>query len=195
MKFVIATNNKKKLRELSKILDGLGIEACSLAEAGVTTDVEETGTTFEENALLKAENAVRVTGLPAVADDSGLVVEALRGAPGIYSARYGGCQTDVERTGFLLQNMEGKVGRAAYFVSAVACVFPDGTQLVTRGECHGEITLMPSGNGGFGYDPVFFLPEEGMTMAELSEERKNQISHRAKALTQFKDALLAYLQK
>ena len=191
MKFVIATNNKKKLRELSKILDGLGIAACSLTEAGVTTDVEET----EENALLKAKNAVRMTGLPAVADDSGLAVEELDGAPGIYSARYGGCQTDEERVGFLLQNMEGKADRAAYFVSAVACVFPDGTQFVTRGECHGEITLAPSGNGGFGYDPVFFLPEEGRTMAELSEERKNQISHRAKALAQFKDALLAYLQK
>lgn len=191
MKFVIATNNQKKLVELQKILTDFGVEALSLKEAGVTTDVEETGATFEENATLKAVNAMQVTGLPAVADDSGLVVEALGGEPGIYSARYGGdaCQNDAERTDLLLKNMEGMENRRAFFVSAIACVFPDGDKIVTRGECHGLITTAPAGDGGFGYDPVFYLQNEGATMAEISAERKNEISHRAVALQNLAGAL------
>ena len=191
MKFVIATNNPKKLIELQKILTAFGVEALSLKQAGVITDVEETGTTFEENAVLKAENAMRITGLPAVADDSGLVVSALGGEPGIYSARYGGdaCKDDTERLEFLLKNMEGKENRRAFFVSAVACVFPDGYKIVTRGECHGVITETPAGEGGFGYDPIFYLPNEGATMAEISAERKNEISHRAMALENLSGAL------
>lgn len=194
MKFVIATNNQKKLKELQKILADFGVEALSLAQAGVTTDVEETGKTFEENAVLKAENAMKVTGLPAVADDSGLVVAALGGEPGIYSARYGGdaCKDDTERLNLLLKNMEGKTNRRAFFVSAVACVFPDGEKIVTRGECHGLITETAVGDGGFGYDPIFYLPNEGATMAEISAERKNEISHRAMALSNFLGALKVF---
>ncbi len=194
MKFVIATNNQKKLVELQKILTDFGVEALSLSQAGVTTDVEETGKTFEENAVLKAENAMRVTGLPAVADDSGLVVEALGGEPGIYSARYGGdaCKDDTERLELLLRNMEGKENRRAFFVSAIACTFPDGHKIVTRGECHGLITESAVGNGGFGYDPIFYLPNEGATMAEISAERKNEISHRAMALQNLAGALKVF---
>lgn len=194
MKFVIATNNRKKLVELQKILNDFGVEALSLEQAGVTTDVEETGKTFEENAVLKAENAMRVTGLPAVADDSGLVVDALGGEPGIYSARYGGdaCKDDTARLELLLRNMEGKENRRAFFVSAVACVFPDGEKIVTRGECHGLITEHAVGDGGFGYDPIFYLPNEGATMAEISAERKNEISHRAMALQNLSGALRVF---
>ncbi len=186
MKFVIATNNKKKLVELRAILDEFGIEALSLAEAGIESDVEETGSTFEENSFLKAEAAMKLSGLPAIADDSGLAVDALSGAPGIYSARYGGdaCKDDVERYQYLLKNMENveDENRGARFVSVITCLFPDGREICARGECEGRITREPSGNGGFGYDPVFFVDGEDATMAEISAERKNQISHRANAL-------------
>lgn len=186
MKFIIATNNKKKLRELSAILETLGVEAVSLAEAGVESDVEETGTTFEENSRLKAVAAMEKSGLPAIADDSGLEVDALGGEPGIYSARYGGdlCADDKERYEYLLKNMEnvpdGK--RTARFVSVITCTFPDGREVVARGEIEGEILRAPVGDGGFGYDPIFFVPSENMTTAEMSAERKNEISHRARSL-------------
>ena len=186
MKFIIATNNKKKLRELGAILGGLGVEAVSLAEAGVESDAEETGNTFEENSRIKALAAMKVSGLPAIADDSGLEVDALGGEPGIYSARYGGekCKDDTERYEYLLDNLkevpDGK--RTARFVSVITCVFPDGRELSSRGEIEGEILRAPSGEGGFGYDPVFFVRSENMTMAEMSQERKNEISHRAKSL-------------
>lgn len=186
MKFIIATNNKKKLRELSDILGRLGVEACSLAEAGVESDVEETGTTFEENSRLKAVAAMERSGLPAIADDSGLEVDALGGEPGIYSARYGGdeCRDDKERYEYLLKNMENVPDgeRSARFVSVITCVFPDGREISARGEIEGEILRAPSGEGGFGYDPIFFVKEENMTTAEMSAERKNEISHRARSL-------------
>lgn len=191
MKFVIATNNKKKLKELSAILDTLGIDALSLKEAGVETDVEETGTTFAENARLKAENAMRITGLPAVADDSGLEVFALNGEPGIYSARYGGDLPDDEaRYTYLLSNMRGIEDRTARFVSTICCTFPDGDEILVEGEVRGEILEIAIGDGGFGYDPVFYLPDEECTMAQLSAERKNEISHRANALVKFKEELI-----
>lgn len=186
MKFIIATNNKKKLKEMSAILGDLGVEAVSLAEAGVESDVEETGTTFEENSRLKAVAAMEKSGLPAIADDSGLEVDALGGEPGIYSARYGGdlCADDKERYEYLLKNMEnvpdGK--RSARFVSVITCIFPDGREVVARGEIEGEILRAPFGEGGFGYDPIFFVREENMTTAEMSAERKNEISHRARSL-------------
>lgn len=186
MKFIIATNNKKKLRELAVILEKLGVSAVSLAEAGVESDVEETGTTFEENSRLKAVAAMKKSGLPAIADDSGLEVDALGGEPGVFSARYGGdlCADDVERYKYLLKNMEnvpdGK--RSARFVSVITCVFPDGREISARGEIEGEILREARGEGGFGYDPVFFVPGENMTTAEMSQERKNEISHRAKSL-------------
>jgi len=191
MKFVLASNNPKKLKEMREILSELGIEVISQGEAGVNIEVEETGRTFEENALLKAAAVMEATGLPAIADDSGLMVDALGGAPGIYSARYGGdeCRTDAERIEYLLRNMGDTDERGASFVSTIACVFPDGRRIITRGECTGLILREPRGSGGFGYDPVFYLPEYNMTMAEMSPEQKNKISHRAKALNNLKKEL------
>jgi len=186
MKFIIATNNKKKLREMGAILEKFGVEALSLAEAGIESDAEETGTTFEENSRIKAVAAMQISGLPAIADDSGLQVDALGGEPGVYSARYGGdkCKDDVERYEYLLENMkdipDGK--RQARFVSVITCVFPDGRELSARGEIEGVILREARGEGGFGYDPVFFVPDEGMTTSEMTQERKNEISHRAKSL-------------
>lgn len=186
MEFIIATNNKKKLREMGAILEKLGVRALSLAEAGIESDAEETGTTFEENSRIKALAAMRLANLPAIADDSGLEVDALGGEPGVYSARYGGdkCRDDAERYEYLLENMkdvpDGK--RQARFVSVITCVFPDGREISARGEIEGEILRTPHGEGGFGYDPVFFVPNEGMTTAEMTQERKNEISHRAKSL-------------
>lgn len=186
MKFLVATNNKKKLREMGAILEKLGVEAVSLAEAGVKSDAEETGTTFEENSRIKALEAMRISGLPTIADDSGLEVDALGGEPGVYSARYGGdkCKDDVERYEYLLENMKDipKGQRNARFVSVITCVFPDGREVSARGEIEGEILFSPAGDGGFGYDPVFYVEAEGMTTAEMTQERKNEISHRAKSL-------------
>lgn len=193
MKFIIATNNAKKLRELRAILDDFGIEAQSLSEAGIVSEVEETGTSFEENARLKAQAAMERSGLPAIADDSGLIVDALDGAPGVYSARYGGdaCHDDVERYELLLRNLESVPdgARTARFVSAICLSFPDGREVMTRGEVEGEILRAPQGEGGFGYDPVFFLPGEGRSMAEIPAERKNEISHRARALSALRKEL------
>ncbi|MBR3751865.1 MAG: RdgB/HAM1 family non-canonical purine NTP pyrophosphatase, partial [Ruminiclostridium sp.] len=133
---------------------------------------------------------MEATGLPAIADDSGLVVEALDGAPGVYSARYGGeGLDDTGRWQLLLKNMEGKENRACKFVSVICCAFPDGTELMARGEVHGVVAQGPKGEGGFGYDPVFWLPERGKSMAELTAEEKNQISHRGNALRVFKKEL------
>lgn len=193
MKFIIATNNKKKLAELRKILDEFGIYAVSLDDAGICSEVEETGTTFEENAVLKAEDAMRIMGIPAIADDSGLVVDALNGEPGVYSARYGGdaCNNDTDRLNLVLDKMQDVPDgeRSARFVSSIACVFPDGRKIVTRGECEGVILRQAKGDGGFGYDPIFYVPDEGMTMAEMSQERKNQISHRANSLAKLREEL------
>lgn len=171
---------------MGAILEKFGVEALSLAEAGIESDAEETGETFEENSRIKALAAMQASRLPAIADDSGLEVDALGGEPGIYSARYGGdkCKNDVERYVYLLNNMkdveDGK--RTARFVSVITCVFPDGRELSARGEIEGEILREPHGEGGFGYDPIFFVASEGMTTAEMTQERKNEISHRAKSL-------------
>ncbi|MEG2376943.1 MAG: XTP/dITP diphosphatase [Clostridia bacterium] len=190
MKFIIATNNQKKLAELRDILTELGVYAVSLMDAGISSEVEETGSTFEENARLKAQAAMDILGIPAIADDSGLVVDALGGEPGIYSARYGGelLKNDTERCDFLRGKMTDVEdgARTARFVSAVACLFPDGREIITRGECEGTILRAPQGDGGFGYDPIFFVPSEGKTMAQISKERKNEISHRALALAKLK---------
>ena len=190
MKAVLASHNKKKMAEMRAILSELGVEILSQADVGVDIEPEETGTTFEENALIKAEAIMQATGLPAIADDSGLVVDALNGEPGVYSARYGGeGLDDTGRWQLLLKNMEGKENRACRFVSVICCAFPDGSQLMTRGECHGVVAEGPRGEGGFGYDPVFWLPEKGKSMAELSPEEKNSISHRGNALRVFKEEL------
>lgn len=183
LEFVIATNNAHKLREMKAILDTEHRRVLSMKEAGIATDPEETGTTFEENALIKARAACAASGKPALADDSGIAVDALGGAPGIYSARY--CEgSDLDRLWFLLSNMKDVPDgqRGAHYVAAIACVLPDGTEFVVRGTVFGELLREPVGEGGFGYDPIFYVKSEGATFAQIPAERKNAISHRANAL-------------
>lgn len=194
MRFILASNNKKKLIELREIISKTGASVISQSEAGLELDVEETGSSFEENALLKAQAACEALGEPAISDDSGLVVEALNGDPGVHSARYGGaeCKSDEERTALLLRNMQGKTNRRAKFVSCIACCFPNGDIITARGECEGEITFAPRGEGGFGYDPVFELSRTGKTMSELSPDEKNAVSHRGAALKIFEAKLREY---
>ena len=190
MKLVLASKNQKKLKELRDILSAQGVEVVSEAEVGVDVDVEETGTTFAENAYLKAHAVMEATGLPAVADDSGLCVDALNGGPGVYSARYGGPELDdVGRYRLLLENMRGQLDRRCKFVSAICCCFPDGSKVEAEGECAGTLAYAPRGEDGFGYDPIFFLPEQKKTFAQLGAEEKNAISHRGKALAAFREKM------
>ena len=190
MKVILASKNPHKLTELSVILSQHGFEIALESEYGLDIDVDETGTTFEENSLLKAEAVMKASGLPVLADDSGLMVDALDGAPGVHSARYGPKGhdgTDDERIAFLLKNMKEvpEAARTAKFVCVITCLWPDGREIVARGECPGRILYEKHGAGGFGYDPVFYLPEYGMTYAELPPEKKNEISHRGNALREF----------
>ena len=186
MKVVLASHNQKKMVEMKAILSQMGVEVLSQAEGGVDLEPEETGTTFEENARIKAQAVMQATGLPAIADDSGLMVDALNGEPGVYSARYGGeGLDDTGRWQLLLKNMAGEENRACKFVSVICCAFPDGGEVMARGECPGILAQGPSGDGGFGYDPIFYLPQLGKTMAQLTPAEKNQISHRARALAGF----------
>lgn len=187
MKAVLASKNPHKLVEIQAILGKLGMEVILESELGIDIDVEETGTTFEENSLLKAEAVMQACGLPTLADDSGIAVDALNGAPGIYSARYGNKDSDEERTEFLLENVKDVPDdqRGAQFVCVITCVWPDGRKIVARGECAGVLTHEVRGEGGFGYDPIFYVPELGKTLAEIPAEHKNAISHRAKALQEF----------
>lgn len=177
--FVIATHNRNKLKELRRILAPLNIDVTTAP----LDEVEETGTTFAENAFLKAEAACRQTGLPAVADDSGLMVDALNGEPGVYSARYAGENaSDLDRIHKLLENLKDvpQEKRTAKFVSAVCCVYPNGERIDVQGECPGTVAFAPQGNGGFGYDPIFLVGEK--SFGELSAEEKDSISHRGRAL-------------
>ena len=194
MKMILASNNKGKLREMRELLSGLGIEVLSQREAGFDIEVEETGTTFEENSYLKASAITAMSGLPAVADDSGLMVDYLGGEPGVYSARYTGNHedSDVDRYMFLLKKMEGVEDRRSKFVSAVCCTFPNGDIIRTRGECHGNILHAPVGEHGFGYDPIFGPDGQKGSMAELTDEEKNAISHRGKAVREFIEKLRDY---
>ena len=195
MKLVLASKNAKKLKEMNEILSGMGVEVCSQADIGVDVDVEETGASFEENSMLKAKAVMEASGLPAIADDSGLCVDALNGAPGVYSARYGGeGLDDAGRYRLLLASMPAGQPRTAKFVSVITCCFPDGGVLTARGECPGTIAFAPMGEGGFGYDPVFFLPKLKKTFAQLSAEEKNAISHRGLALKAFQAKLEDYLK-
>ena len=192
MKLILASNNKKKLRELGEILSDMDVELLSQREAGCDFEVEETGTTFAENAYLKPKAVADATGLAAVADDSGLMVEALNGEPGVYSARYapGGHEaSDKEKYEYLLSKLVNVEHRAAKFVSSICCILPDGSIIRTEGECRGEILREPAGEGGFGYDPVFMPQGYDRSMAELGTEVKNRISHRANALREFKKKL------
>lgn len=196
MKFIMATNNAHKVIELSRILLPIGIEVVSAKDAGITLDdVEETGTTFAENAFLKANSAYKKTGMPVVADDSGLCVDALGGRPGIYSARYGGeGATDSEKNAKLLDELRNvdDANRTAHFTSAVCCILEDDTRIDVEGICNGKIAFEPHGNGGFGYDPIFICGNK--CYAELSGEEKDAISHRGIALRKLKAELEKYLK-
>ena len=195
-RFVLATHNPGKLREMGDILRGLGVEVVSPADVGCHVEVEETGTTFAENAMLKAKAVCAASGLPAIADDSGLCVDALGGAPGVYSARYGGeGLDDAGRYRLLLSNLRGQPTRAAHFACAIACAFPNGDTLTAEGRCDGAIAYAPMGEGGFGYDPVFLVPEKAKTFGQLTAEEKSAISHRGRALQAFAAKLETYLGK
>ena len=187
MKLILASLNENKLREFRAMLAPLNIERLSQKDIGISLDVEENGKTFEENAILKATAVLNETGIAAIADDSGLMVDALGGAPGVYSHRYGNQPNDTARCRYLLEQMrdvpDGK--RTAKFVTAIVCIFPDGRQITARGECCGIILREMRGESGFGYDPVFYFPEFNKTFAELTMEEKNSVSHRGKALSAF----------
>ena len=193
MKVVLASKNKHKLEEISKITEQFDIQLVMESELGVDIDVEETGTTFEENSFLKANAVMQATGLPALADDSGIAVDALNGEPGIYSARYGFDDTldDWGRLQLLLKNTEDVPDgqRQAQFVCVITMVTPEGKVIQARGEIHGELLREPRGENGFGYDPIFYYPPLGMTTAELPPEEKNRVSHRANALKAFYEKL------
>lgn len=188
MKIVAATNNMDKLRELSLILSSLGIDVLSLKEVGFSGEIVETGTTFEENAIIKARTVMKETGLCAIGDDSGLVVDALGGEPGIYSSRYA---EPGKRKLTVLEKLRSvpEERRTARFVAAIACVFPEGEIISTTGICEGRILTECRGDGGFGYDSIFYVPEYNMTFAEMDSSLKNQISHRAKGIKQMAEKL------
>ena len=193
MKMVLASKNPHKLVEIQKIVERFDIQLVLESELGVDIDVEETGTTFEENSLLKAKAVMEATGLPALADDSGIAVDALNGAPGVYSARYGFDDSldDWGRLQLLLKNTENVPDgqRQAQFVCVITLMTPEGQMIQARGEVHGELLRAPAGTGGFGYDPIFYYPPLGKTLAEVAPEEKNQVSHRAKALKLFYEKL------
>ena len=186
MKVVLASKNPHKLVEISKITEKFGFDLVLQSQLGVDIDVEETGTTFEENSFLKAHAVMEATGLPALADDSGIAVDALNGEPGIYSARYGFDESldDWGRLELLLKNTEHVPDgqRQARFVCVITMVTPEGKTIQARGEIHGELLRAPVGENGFGYDPIFYYPPYGKSTAEMSPEEKNQVSHRANAL-------------
>ncbi len=189
MKVVLASKNPHKLVEISKITEKFGFELVLQSELGVDIDVAETGTTFEENSFIKAEAVMKATGLPALADDSGICVDALNGEPGVYSARYGFDDSldDWGRLELLLKNTENVPDgqRQAQFVCVITMVTPEGKIIQARGEIHGELLRAPVGQNGFGYDPIFYYPPMGMSTAEMDPESKNEVSHRGNALKVF----------
>ena len=191
MKLVVATHNPGKLRELRQLLDGLPVEGVAAGDAGLP-DVEETGTTFEENARLKAQAALHRTHEASLGEDSGIEVDALGGEPGVYSSRFAGPNaTDDDRNRILMERLDGvpDEARTCRYRSVVVLALPDGREFVCEGSCEGRIGHAPRGRNGFGYDPIFELPDRGCTMAELSPEEKNAISHRGKALEGLKKTL------
>lgn len=194
---VLATTNKNKIAEFQEITKDLEIEVKSLSDFGPLPPVVEDGLTFEENAYKKAHHVARVLGLPAIADDSGLVVNALDGAPGVYSARYAGENaTDADNVDKLLANMNGVSDRSAYFQCVLSIAVPSGPALTYEGRCDGEITDQRRGESGFGYDPVFYYPDFSATFAEIPMDKKNNVSHRGKALAEVKsemDKILKWL--
>ncbi|MBO5049150.1 MAG: RdgB/HAM1 family non-canonical purine NTP pyrophosphatase [Oscillospiraceae bacterium] len=193
MRVVLASKNAHKLREISAITEKFNIELVLQSELGLDLDVEENGTTFEENSYIKANAVMQATGLPALADDSGIAVDALNGEPGIYSARYGFDDSldDYGRLCLLLKNMEQVPDdrRQAQFVCVITLVTPEGEVIQARGEAHGILLRQTAGQGGFGYDPIFYYPPLGKTFAELAPEEKNKVSHRAAALVLLNEKL------
>lgn len=189
-----ATRNKNKIKEIKEILKDMPIKILSLDDLDINIEVDEDGTTFEENAYKKAYEIMKVTNMPTIADDSGLEVYALNGAPGVYSARFSGVHGDDKKNNEKLLNLLKDVpdeNRGARFVCVISLIFPDGRKKFARGEIEGKIAHEVRGNGGFGYDPLFIVPEYEMTFAELGSEIKNKISHRGKALEELKN-ILAY---
>lgn len=193
-KLVMASNNRNKIKEIEVLLrtlcpndkDGHSYEILSLSDIGFYDDIVEDGETFEDNALIKARTVAKL-GYIGIADDSGLCVDALNGEPGVYSARYAGGHDDVENNKKILENLKNVPAekRSAQFVSIIACVFPDGREIIARGECPGTMLFDYRGNGGFGYDPLFLYEPMGKTFAEMNPEEKNSISHRARAMQKF----------
>ena len=196
MKAVLASHNQGKLNEMQLWLAPLGIEVVLESELGLNIDVDETGTTFEENSLLKAETVAKAAHMMVIADDSGLCVAALNGDPGVHTARYGGAGlNDRQRYELLLANMEGVTDRTAKFVSVVTCVFPNGDVVSARGELPGVITDAPRGSGGFGYDPVFEVMAQRKTLAEMTMEEREDCSHRAAAIRALSGKLEEYREE
>lgn len=190
MKFVIATGNPGKVKDFNLILSLMGHEAVSLKEMGIECDVEETGTTFKENSYIKAKAIYDMVKLPTIADDSGLCVEALGGAPGVYSARYGGEGLDDHgRCIKLLEEMKDEKNRRAWFKSAICCILNDDIKIEVEGECEGTLLYEITGENGFGYDPLFYVEKFKKTFGEVSKEEKNEISHRRKAMDKLKEEL------
>ena len=191
---ILASNNAHKLEEFRAIFADMGIEIIPQSAAGCHFEVDETGETFEENAYLKAIAVTRATGQPAVADDSGLMVDALGGAPGVHSARYTGRHedSDAARYTLLLHNLGDRTDRTARFVSCICCTFPNGDVLRARGTCEGRIATYMKGENGFGYDAMFIAEGYDITMAEMTHEQKNEISHRGRALREFARVLKEY---
>jgi len=197
MDVLFATGNRHKLTEINEILKGTGLTAVSMKEAGYDLEIEETGKTFLENALIKADALCRASGKVCLADDSGLMVDALGGEPGIYSSRYMGEETPYDvKNAAIIERLKGLQGneRSARFVCAMAAVFPDGRTLTVEETFEGQIAEKIRGVNGFGYDPVFYLPDRGVTSAELSAEEKNAISHRGKALRKMRELLMSELE-
>ena len=197
-KIIFATGNQDKMKEIRMILENLGIPVSSMKEAGIDVDIVEDGTTFEENAMIKAEAIAKLTDAIVLADDSGLEIDYLNKEPGIYSARYAGTDTSYEiKNNLLLQRLEGVPDekRTARFVCAIAAVFPDGSKETVRGTIEGRIGYESAGEHGFGYDPIFYLPEYGCTTAELDPEKKNELSHRGKALRLMREIIEQKMQQ
>ena len=191
-KILLATNNRAKVKEYAKLLQGIPYRIVSLEDMHISEQVEETGTSFEENAILKAKRYAEMSGLTTIADDSGLEVDALGGEPGVRSARYAGeGSSDKERIDFLLKKLADVPWekRHAQFRCVIAIAYPDGKVQICQGQCRGILTFKPLGDNGFGYDPVFYLPDLHKTMAELSMKEKNAISHRGKAAEEARKAL------
>lgn len=193
MKYILATANPGKIGEMKEMLSEFGIDIVTREDLGIDIDVEETGATFIENATIKAKSICMAAGMPAIADDSGLCIDALGGEPGVYSSSFGGEHLDDnERCLYLLDLMSSMEQRGAKFVSTIVCAFPDGRLITAQGECCGKIAKRQRGTGGFGYDSVFIAEGYKNTMAQLAPEEKNAISHRGKALKEFSRLLLEY---